>query len=81
MRKLKRLMSFLLVGSALVAVVVLSEANLEVPEVYGNGFCLLEGGSRSCNVQTLALCLAGMQSADSKCVRQTLKEKTESTLR
>ena len=74
MRIFRKLTSGLLIGSALIAVVVVTEANLERPEVYVNRFCLIEGESRTCNFQSLALCMAGMSGDESKCVRSLAKQ-------
>lgn len=75
MRSLRRVMSSVLIGGALIATVLLGEAAVEMPEVYADGFCLLEQGSRNCSFQTLAQCVEKMFGVESDCVRETLKDR------
>lgn len=78
MLSLRRLISSALTGAALLVAIIFSEATLEVPELYGDGFCLLEQGSRVCAFPALALCMKKMQSAEAECVRELSKEESAS---
>jgi hypothetical protein len=64
------------VGTAIVAVIGISEATLKPPEVYTNRFCLLDQGKRTCRFQTLTQCMTAMPTSDSECVRDTVKPST-----
>ena len=73
MSRRNRVISSLLLAAALVAVIGLSEAELQPPE-YADSFCLLDQGHRMCGFRTLALCIKNMAGAASECVRESAKD-------
>lgn len=75
MSRRKQVISSLLLGAVLIAIIGLSEAKLEPPELYTHSFCLLDEGHQTCGFRTLALCVNNMAGAASDCERESAKDK------
>ena len=77
MTRRRHVISSLMFGGALVAIIGISEATLEPPEPYGDRFCLLDDGHQTCGFATLALCMKSMTGAEAECVREAANDKNE----
>ncbi|WP_144441211.1 DUF3551 domain-containing protein [Bradyrhizobium sp. CCGE-LA001] len=75
MARRRHVISSLMFGGALVAIIGISEATLEPPEPYGDRFCLLDDGHQTCGFATLALCMKSITGAEAECVREAADDK------
>ncbi|MCP3387179.1 hypothetical protein NLM27_00100 [Bradyrhizobium sp. CCGB12] len=75
MSRRRRVISMLMLGGALVAIIGVSEGTLEPPESYVDRFCLLDEGHQMCGFRTLARCVKSMTGPASECEREVAEGK------